>query len=678
MKFTAVIPTYNREKDLEACFFSIEKQTLLPNEILIIDDGNLDKNFIGILKERAERKNIELNYYKKNHEIERRGLSESKNRAIDLAKNEIIFYLDDDLILENDFFENIMKVWRENKDEKLIGVGGKITNNREKKIFEIIYNYIFGLESKVKWNINDVGFQVWDEGVTENVEGYYAHGGVSSFRKELLGKIKFTVFSGGRTSLEDVDFCLRAKNLGYHLIYTPHAKVLHNHSKSGKENIFVSGEKEGKNRKIIFQNNCKKNIKNYLWFFWANVGWILRQFLAGHFRNGAGMIVGIFSKTSEEEKIFSKLKGKNLGFFMTMGVSLSEWQKVGMLSREIEPINLMAEYFNKVYFFTYGGEEDLKYKNLLKENVEIVYKKSKINNYLYSILMPFVNRRIIKKIDILKTNQMLGAHSALLSKWIGKNAKLIIRTGYSLSFTAKQKNKIFLYRVITIFERFIYRYADFSLVTSKKVYDILVLKYKVKKEKVKIVANYINTDIFKPDETLVKNENKIVYVGRVVKEKNILSLIEALEGLNIELDIVGGGNDPFKDVVVKKAREKNVIINFLGNFPNSELPKVLNRYNIFILPSFYEGMPKTLLEAMGCGLACIGTDVEGIKEVIKDGENGLLASTDSANIKEAIISLKNDKNLQNRLGKNARKYIVDNFSIHNQIKKEIRIYEEIA
>ncbi|MEX1013851.1 MAG: glycosyltransferase family A protein, partial [Candidatus Paceibacterota bacterium] len=109
MKFSVVIPTYKRKEDLNICLGSILDQSLLPDEVIIIDDDSLPSDFIN--KERFKNKNIKFVYYKKDHKKERRGLSESKNIAVNLSSNEIFFILDDDLILDNDFFEKIMKVW---------------------------------------------------------------------------------------------------------------------------------------------------------------------------------------------------------------------------------------------------------------------------------------------------------------------------------------------------------------------------------------------------------------------------------------------------------------------------------------------------------------------------------------------------------------------------------------
>ena len=114
---------------------------------------------------------------------------------------------------------------------------------------------------------------------------------------------------------------------------------------------------------------------------------------------------------------------------------------------------------------------------------------------------------------------------------------------------------------------------------------------------------------------------------------------------------------------------------FLGNLPNSELPDILNQHEIFILLSFYEGMPKALLEAMACGLPVIGTDVDGIKEVIEHEENGILCETDPKSIKGAILGLMNNEKLKRKISMKARMTIEEKFSLNKLIERELALYE---
>ena len=140
-----------------------------------------------------------ITYYIKNHKIEARGSSVSRNKGIELAKEEVVFILDDDLILEEDFFNKIIKLWKDDSDKNLIGVGGVIKNNRVKGSLEKIYNRIFGLTSKYKWDMNDVGFQIWDDGIKEKQKGHYFHGGAASYKRELVNRLGgFVISKGGR------------------------------------------------------------------------------------------------------------------------------------------------------------------------------------------------------------------------------------------------------------------------------------------------------------------------------------------------------------------------------------------------------------------------------------------------------------------------------------------------
>jgi len=302
LKSTLVVPTYKREKALGRALQSVYENTLLPDELLIIDDANLPKGFIEKWQEKFKNK-LNFKYYKKDHNKHRRGLSESKNLAVQLAENEIIFFIDDDVVLDKNYIKEIMHVWKSGNENKLAAVGGRISNNRSQSDFEKkVYNKFFGLSSKLPWDVNDVAFQVWDESVSEPILAHYIHGGVSSYKKDILIKYPFREFSGGRTGLEDVEHALRLKLAGYHFIYNPKASLEHHHEALGREKPFLSGKKESQNRKEIFKLHCKQDFKYKMRFTWANVGWILRKILALRFSYATGMLYAL---------LISDTKGKN-------------------------------------------------------------------------------------------------------------------------------------------------------------------------------------------------------------------------------------------------------------------------------------------------------------------------------------------------------------------------------
>jgi len=296
MNFSVIIPTYKREDDLGDCLESIVCQSLLPNRVFLVDDDELSGEFVFRWKADLSDKGIDLVHYVKDHSFEPRGSNESRNKGLALAIEEIVFIFDDDIILEDGFFEAIIKTWNECDSKNLIGVGGVIKNNRKQGVLENFYAKVFGLAGESDWDVNDVAFQSWNDWIIERKKGYYIHGGVCLYRRSSALDIGgFTIFEGGRGGLVDPDFCLKAKKAGYHFMIEPQAKAIHNHSPSGREGSFLSGWKEGYNRKRIFKDHCEKTLKTRLWFGWANIGWILRQFLTGKFAKGVGMVKGLLT-----------------------------------------------------------------------------------------------------------------------------------------------------------------------------------------------------------------------------------------------------------------------------------------------------------------------------------------------------------------------------------------------
>ena len=127
---------------------------------------------------------------------------------------------------------------------------------------------------------------------------------------------------------------------------------------------------------------------------------------------------------------------------------------------------------------------------------------------------------------------------------------------------------------------------------------------------------------------------------------------------------------PLESELKNLTRALNAKISFKGRIPNDQIPEVLSHYKVFILPSLFEGNPKSLLEAMACGKAVIGTEVAGIKSIIQDGVTGLLCKTDENSISTAIQSLLTDPEQQRKLGAAAREQIVKTNSLQAFIANE--------
>lgn len=374
----------------------------------------------------------------------------------------------------------------------------------------------------------------------------------------------------------------------------------------------------------------------------------------------------------------SLLKDKTLALFFTTGVSLKLWHEIGMIDREVAIYNELSKHFKHIYFFTYGGEEDLGFKDYLADNITVLPRKYLPGNIwyspLYSLLMPFIYFKIFRKVDILKTNQMSGSWAAVLAKIIYRK-RLLVRTGFMLSIHFNKRNpksrKLWLMKAI---ERLAYRSADGIITTSQTNFDYVTRNYHLRGVHT-LIPNYVETDRFKPMPQ-TKPKGSICFVGRLTEQKNLFALLEALSGLPYNLSLIGSGEQ--EEELKRFAAQSKVRVSFLGNVPNQKLPEILNEHELFVLPSRWEGMPKTLLEVMACGLPVVGTNIDGTRDVIKHGENGILCETDATSIREAITLVMEDGALRQKLGRGARQTIEEGFSLKKLVAQELSLLAQLS
>jgi glycosyltransferase involved in cell wall biosynthesis len=367
--------------------------------------------------------------------------------------------------------------------------------------------------------------------------------------------------------------------------------------------------------------------------------------------------------------------------FFTYDVSLQQWNDKGLLQREIRLYQeLISKYGINVVFVTYGDETDYQYQEIVGD-IEIIpiydYIKKPNNKFLQilqTIVIPFKIKSSIKVADVIKTNQTLGAWMASIASILYKKP-LLTRCGYELyDFAIKAKKnriyKLFVYLISWI----AYKSANRIHVATKQDKCFVIDRFKIKSSKIHIFPNWIDTSKYRPFKEINK-KNNILFVGRLNEQKNISLLLNSLVGTNITLDIVGTGE--LETDLRKEAKDLGVVVNFFGNIANNQMPEIYNNYQVYVLCSHYEGNPKTLLEAMSCGCAVIGTDVPGIREVISHEVNGLLVSEDEQSFHNEILRIYHDKSLSFKLGSEAAKHIELNNSLKNAVLNEMQSYNSI-
>jgi glycosyltransferase involved in cell wall biosynthesis len=327
----------------------------------------------------------------------------------------------------------------------------------------------------------------------------------------------------------------------------------------------------------------------------------------------------------------------------------------------------------RVYLLTYGDEDENKYRDYLAQNVSVLFNRFHLPTLIYSLFAPIIYWRIFKKADIYRTHQVWGSWVALIAKLLYRK-KLIVRQGYQLSIFLKKRRASSIRRFFVWFLEFLsYHITDRVIVTSQNDKSYIVKKYLVKPEKIVVIPNYVDVNVFKPLDNVTRDKRKIAFVGRLDPQKNLHALIDAVKDLDAELLVLGDG--PLRKVLEDKVEREGIRnVKFLGKIPNEKLPHILNGCGIFILPSLYEGNPKALLEAMACGLPVIGTDVEGIRDLIRHKENGYLCGVGAESIRNAITTLMYDDELRVKLSLNARRFVEENFSLKKVIEAELKLY----
>ena len=382
---------------------------------------------------------------------------------------------------------------------------------------------------------------------------------------------------------------------------------------------------------------------------------------------------------------------KVLGLVFTQGVSLEIWVKTGLITREkqIYEEHLSKGHFNRIIWFTYGKNdkkirEELISKGQLDKRIEVVEMPKVCRSvFFYSVFLPFIRRKYCKEIDVIKTNQMQGAWTAAFIKGVYK-IPFILRTGYT--YTNLLKNKVI--KEANIFKRFklycqykkyrmiemcMYKQCDVATVSSMHDKEYICDSYQIQSTKVNIVKNYIDCDLFWPMNNTEKKE-RFIFVGRLSHEKNLFHIIEALGKLRIGLDIYGKGE--LQEELEEYIEKNRYDVYLKGTVDNGQLPEIYNMYQYYILASPFEGMPKTLLEAMACGCVCIGTNTSGIKEVIKHKENGyLIEETSSQSIIKAVKEIDMMKN--KKISEAAVQYIREKHSLQTICNEEWKMIKQL-
>ncbi|MFV1876502.1 glycosyltransferase family 4 protein [Nioella sp.] len=176
-----------------------------------------------------------------------------------------------------------------------------------------------------------------------------------------------------------------------------------------------------------------------------------------------------------------------------------------------------------------------------------------------------------------------------------------------------------------------------------------------------------------------RDGNKLLFVGRLAAVKGVPVLLEALAEArrtrpDLTLTLVGDGPDRAALEAQSRALDLAGAVTFAGYRSQSDVAELLARHDALILPSFAEGVPVVLMEAMAARMPVIATAVGGVSELVEDGINGyLVAPGDGAALRAAILRVMKDSALRQRMGGAGRAKVEAHFTATTEAARLARL-----
>ena len=317
-------------------------------------------------------------------------------------------------------------------------------------------------------------------------------------------------------------------------------------------------------------------------------------------------------------------------------------------------------------------------ENIFKEDIE----KAGVPVWKLGLNFKYDLRSILKLISLIKKGKYNIVHIhlfpanlfvSLASLFLPKNIKFIF-SEHNI-YNRRRSFKIF-----KILDTFIYSRYYRIICASKQVQSALLEWLPNLQRKSVVISNAIPVSDL-PNWSPVKKYD-VLFVGRLAKAKGVDILIKAINILKekyqieIKTAIVGKGylEEELKGLVKELGTSKE--IEFLG--VRKDIEKLMKSTKILVLPSRWEGLPLTMLEAMSSGAGIIATEVGGIPEVIEHGKEGILISPeDPTALAGAIAELLKDRELRVKLSVNAYKKVKEKYSIEVYIKNILEFYKSL-
>lgn len=299
--------------------------------------------------------------------------------------------------------------------------------------------------------------------------------------------------------------------------------------------------------------------------------------------------------------------------------------------------------------------------------VILVEKKGKISLNLIS--------KIKKQLEILQPD-IVHTHLFGGDVWgrvAAKKLKLpVVTTEHNLNL----QESIFKHQI----KECLRNYSDIYTAPSEAVADYLKKIYQVKKD-IKVIRHGIElTKFLNNKKNNIQKIFRLLMLGRLTPQKGHRIVIKALVNLpeyDWKLEIVGSGPDEKK---LKNLVNKNNLSNKITFYPATKtVLEVFQRNDIFLMPSLWEGLGITVMEAMTSGLLVVASNVDGLKELIVDAQTGYLLEAENVRIwQDKLRNIFEGKTEVDKIAKAGVEFAKNNFSIEKMVSEYEKVYQSLV
>jgi glycosyltransferase involved in cell wall biosynthesis len=368
----------------------------------------------------------------------------------------------------------------------------------------------------------------------------------------------------------------------------------------------------------------------------------------------------------------------NIGYLPPPGAGLRSLCQEGQESRLLQwYFPRYLEHFQRVAYFSYLRESLDSYlrDDWLRERVTLHPNRWGTATRLYTFTLPLRCREPLRRCGVLRVSQATGAVPAFLTRRL-YGIPFVVTYGYHYHEFARLAGappwKVSAYWLIS---HLALKTADAVIVTTPMLRDYVAGI--IPARRVWYVPNSVDTAAFAPRAGRGRRPGHpltVVFVGRLEHQKNLPCLLEAVamlggRGVPSRVRLAGDGRQ--RRELARLASRLGVAVEFLGILPHPQLPALLNGADAFVMPSFSEGHPKALIEAMSCGLPCVASDCAGNRSLITHEVNGLLFDPRRpADLADQLGRIFRDRELVKCLGHNARRSVAEQLAVDRVLRDE--------